>query len=451
MPIMYLVAIVALITVVAIVTAVSRLKEQAGAFGQIARELMERLQNIERRMVQMEESVHENLTTMRKEQREDARSGREEQAKSITMLGETQAKRIKEVGDLQRESLESFSQQMTNISRLNEEKLEAMRATIEAKIRDLQQGNEEKLEKIRVTVDEQLHATLEKRLGEAFSTVSERLEQVHKGLGEMRALTSDVGDLKKVLSNVKVRGTWGEMQLGALLEQMLTREQYAENVCTRPGTQERVEFAVILPGADDLGSSIFLPIDSKFPMEDYQRLVEATGSGDAVAAGDARGALRTRVLEEAKKIKSKYIEPPYTTDFGILYLPVEGLYAEVLQIDGLCEKLAIEYRVVPAGPTTIAALLNSLQMGFRTLAIEKRSSEVWVLLGQVRTEFEKFGAVLEKTKQKIEQAGKELERAEIRTRAISRKLRNVEKSPLAGGEVFELEEQIETYESETEE
>jgi DNA recombination protein RmuC len=257
---------------------------------------------------------------------------------------------------------------------------------------------------------------------------------VHKGLGEMKALTADVGDLKKVLSNVKVRGTWGETQLRALLEQILTKDQYAENVATRPNCGERVEFAISLPGAGDSARPVWLPIDSKFPLEDYQRLVTASENGDPQALADAQKALKMRVTEEAKTIRDKYLEPPYTTDFGILYLPVEGLYAEVLRIDGLCDTLSREYRVVPAGPTTVTALLNSLQMGFRTLAIEKRSSEVWILLGKVKTEFDKFGNVLEKTRQKIEQAGKELENAEVRTKAIKRTLRGVEASPLEAGE-----------------
>ena len=412
-----------------------------------------------------EETLAKNLTAMRREQNETAAAGRAEQARNFAVLGDAQAKRVMEIGSVQRdsfqnfakqlaalgeaqaarikeisesqtESLAAFSNQLANISRLNEDKLEAMRSTVEEKLREMQKGNEEKLEKMRATVDEQLHATLEKRLGEAFASVSERLEQVHKGLGEMRALTSDVGDLKKVLSNVKARGTWGEMQLRALLEQMLTKEQYAENVETRPGSGQRVEFAVVLPGRGEGGATVYLPIDSKFPMEDYQRITAASERGDAAALTEAQKALRARVLDEAKAIHDKYIEPPHTTDFGILYLPVEGLYAEVLRLDGLCERISREYRVVPAGPTTICALLNSLQMGFRTLAIEKRSSEVWVLLGKVKTEFEKFGVVLEKTREKIEAAGKELDNAGVRTRAINRALKNVQQLPLEGGEDF---------------
>lgn len=439
MPMLYIVLLAGAAVAAALFLAVSRLREQGQAFGHATRELLARLQKIEERLDLSEQSMRQNFGQMRTEQREDARCGREEQAKGVSSLGDSQAKRIKEIGDLQRQSLEAFSHQLTNVSRLNEEKLEAMRATIEAKLLEMQKGNEEKLEKMRSTVDEKLHTTLEKRLGEAFSSVSDRLEQVHKGLGEMKALSSDVGDLKKVLSNVKVRGTWGEMQLGALLEQILTPEQYMTNVCTKPKGRERVEFAIVLPGANDGNKPVLLPIDSKFPIEDYQRLITASEASDAAAVAKARDALKNRVLDEAKQIHEKYIEPPYTTDFGILYLPLEGLYAEVLRIDGLCERISRQFRVVPAGPATIAALLNSLQMGFRTLAIEKRSSEVWTLLGRVKSEFGKFGEILEKTKDKIEQAGRELERAQKKTKTINTRLRKVEQLP-AGDEPVAPEE-----------
>ena len=465
MPILIGAGLAIILAVVYVAFSMSRFRESAGAMEQTARELLTRLQSVEARLDETEETLAKNLTAMRREQNETAAAGRAEQARNFAVLGDAQAKRVMEIGSVQRdsfqnfakqlaalgeaqaarikeisesqtESLAAFSNQLANISRLNEDKLEAMRSTVEEKLREMQKGNEEKLEKMRATVDEQLHATLEKRLGEAFASVSERLEQVHKGLGEMRALTSDVGDLKKVLSNVKARGTWGEMQLRALLEQMLTKEQYAENVETRPGSGQHVEFAVVLPGRGEGGATVYLPIDSKFPMEDYQRITAASERGDAAALTEAQKALRARVLDEAKAIHDKYIEPPHTTDFGILYLPVEGLYAEVLRLDGLCERISREYRVVPAGPTTICALLNSLQMGFRTLAIEKRSSEVWVLLGKVKTEFEKFGVVLEKTREKIEAAGKELDNAGVRTRAINRALKNVQQLPLEGGEDF---------------
>lgn len=429
MPMLYVMVLAGGVIAVALFTAVSRLREQGGTFEHMSRELLTRLQKVEERMEQTERTMQQHLGQMRLEQREDARSGREEQTKALTTLGDSQVNRIKEIGELQRQSLESFSQQLTNVSRAGEEKLETMRGTIEAKLMELQKGNEEKLEKMRATVDEKLHTTLEKRLGEAFASVSDRLEQVHQGLGEMKALSSDVGDLKKVLSNVKVRGTWGEMQLAALLEQILTPAQYLTNTCIKPNGKERVEFAIILPGAREDNEPVLLPIDSKFPMEDYQRLIAASESADTVAVADAREALKNRVISEAKMIKEKYVEPPYTTDFGILYLPVEGLYAEVLRINGLCESLSQNFRVVPAGPTTIAALLNSLQMGFRTLAIEKRSSEVWALLGVVKTEFGKFGGILEKTRQRIDQAGKELENAQRKTKTISSKLKKVQQLP----------------------
>lgn len=439
------IAIAAIAVAAYMIASVSRLRDNSAGMEQVSRELLVRLQNIEGRLGETEREINEELVSMRKEQRDEGRAAREEQSKGLISFGEAQAARIKEIGDLQRESLASFSQQLANISRLNEEKLESVRGTVENKLTELHKSNEEKLEKMRATVDEQLHTALEKRLGEAFSTVSERLELVHKGLGEMRALTSDVGDLKKVLSNVKVRGTWGETQLRALLEQILTKDQYAENVAVRPGCAERVEFAIALPGQSEGGIPLWLPIDSKFPLEDYQRLVTSSEEGDAASVAEAQKALRGRVIEEAKKIRDKYLEPPHTTDFGILYLPIEGLYAEVLRIEDLCDILSRDYRVVPAGPTTLTALLNSLQMGFRTLAIEKRSSEVWILLGKVKTEFDKFGTVLEKTRQKLEQAGKELENAEVRTRAIKRTLRTVEGVPLGEGDenAFEIPETTE--------
>ncbi len=422
----------------------SRFRESAGAMEQTARELLSRLQSVEARLGDAEETIDKNLTAMRREQNENAAAGRAEQAnnlyarfedfkKQFREQGESQSSLIKEISKNQTESLGSFSNQLTGISRLNEEKLEAVRGIVEKKLGELQEGNEKKLEAMRATVDEKLQATLEKRLGDAFSKVSENLNAVQSGLGEMRALASGVGDLKKVLTNVKTRGTWGEMQLRALLEQILTKEQYAENVETKPGSGQRVEFAIALPGGED-GKAVYLPIDSKFPMEDYQSIVSASERGDALEIAEAQKKLRTRVTGEAKDIRDKYIDPPHTTDFGILYLPVEGLYAEVLRLDGLCESLAREYRVVPAGPTTICALLNSLQMGFRTLAIEKRSSEVWTLLGKVKTEFETFGAVLDKTRKKIDEARSELDKAGSRTRAINRDLKKVQELPVEKGD-----------------
>lgn len=325
----------------------------------------------------------------------------------------------------------SNDQRFSRLIQLNEQRLDKLRETIEAKLMDIQNDNSQKLEAMRATVDEKLHATLEKRLGESFQLVSERLEQVHKGLGEMQQLASGVGDLKKVLSNVKTRGIWGEMQLASLLEQVLTPEQYAANVATKRGSQDRVEFAICLPGKDSNDTPVWLPIDAKFPQEDYQRLLEAQDMANAEQAAAAAACLETRIRLEAKTIKEKYIDPPNTTDFAIMFLPVEGLYAEVLRLPGLCDSLQREHRISITGPTTLAALLNSLQMGFRTLAIEKRSSEVWGLLGAVKTEFGKFGDVLSKTKEKLDQASKQIDAAAVRTRAIERKLKDVEQLPAA--------------------
>jgi DNA recombination protein RmuC len=284
---------------------------------------------------------------------------------------------------------------------------------------------------MRRVVDEKLQTTLEKRLGDSFRQVSERLEQVYAGLGEMRTLAAGVGDLKKVLTNVKTRGTWGEIRLSHILEQILTPEQYAANVATRPGGSERVEFAIRLPGSDPGREGVvWLPIDAKFPQEDYQRLLDAQEAADKAAAERALKGLEQRVKLEARAIREKYVEPPHTTDFAILFLPVEGLYAEVLRVPGLCDLLQREHRIVVAGPTTLAALLNSLQMGFRTLAIERRSSEVWDLLGVVKNEFAKFGETLAKTRKKLQEAASTIDQAEVRTRAIERSLRRVEAAPL---------------------
>ncbi|WP_425061083.1 hypothetical protein SCACP_18520 [Sporomusa carbonis] len=321
-------------------------------------------------------------------------------------------------------------QKLTHLTQMNEQKFDKLRETVENKLAAIQADNGKKLEEMRATVDEKLHATLEKRLGESFQLVSQRLEQVHKGLGEMQQLASGVGDLKKVLSNVKTRGIWGEMQLASLLEQILTPEQYAINIATKRGSQDRVEFALKLPGKDKDNTAVWLPIDAKFPQEDYQRLLEAQELANAELASSAAASLEARIRQEAKTIKEKYIDPPNTTDFAIMFLPVEGLYAEVLRRPGLCESLQREYRINVTGPTTLAALLNSLQMGFRTLAIEQRSSEVWTLLGAVKTEFGKFGDILQKTKEKLDQASKTIDAAAVRTRAIERRLRNVEQLPV---------------------
>ncbi|MDA0226210.1 MAG: DNA recombination protein RmuC, partial [Proteobacteria bacterium] len=313
------------------------------------------------------------------------------------------------------------------------------RETLETRLEKLQQDNNAKLEQMRATVDEKLHATLELRLTESFKQVSERLEQVHKGLGEMQTLAAGVGDLKKVLANVKNRGVMGEVQLAALLEQMLTAEQYGTNVATRPGSNDRVEFAIRMPGRGNAGDEFWLPLDAKLPLEDYERLQLAQDAADIAGVAAAGKALESRIRLEAKTIAEKYVEPPHTTDFALLYLPLEGLFAEVLRRPGLFESLQRDFRVTVCGPTTLSALLNSLQMGFRTLAIEKRSSEVWKVLGMVKTEFGKFGDVLARTKAQLQTVTNSIDQAEVRTRQIERKLKDVEALPTpATGEIEAL-------------
>ncbi len=343
--------------------------------------------------------------------RADARHGREESAATLQRFGAQQ------------------QAQLQALAESNEKKLGEVRATLESKLKELQADNSAKLEEMRKTVDEKLHATLEQRLGESFKLVSDRLEAVHKGLGEMQSLASGVGDLKRVLTNVKTRGTWGEVQLGALLEQMLAPDQYAKNHMPRPSSRDVVEYAVRLPGrGDTAGNSVpvWLPIDSKFPIEDYERILAAQDAADVVALEEAAKRLEAVIKSEAQKIRDKYVEPPHTTDFAILFLPTEGLYAEVLRRPGLSDWVQRECRVTVAGPTTLAALLNSLQLGFKTLAIEQRSSEVWQLLGAVKGEFGKFGDVLARTKAQLETVTKSIDSAEVRTRQMARKLRDVE-------------------------
>ena len=331
------------------------------------------------------------------------------------------------------EALQRFSdglnEQLRLVSEGNERKLGEVRLVVEQRLTALQEGNEKKLDQMRATVDEKLQATLETRLGESFKQVADRLEQVHKGLGEMQSLAQGVGDLKHLLTNVKTRGIFGEAQLAALLEQVFTVDQYAAQIATRPGGKNTVDFAIKLPGRSDSGEPLWLPIDAKFPNEDYERLLDAQQRADAASADVAGTALELRIRLEAKSISEKYIEPPYTTDFAILFLPTEGLYAEVLRRPGLMESLQRDHRVVLAGPTTLLAMLNSLQMGFRTLALEKRSSEVWQVLGAVKTEFGKFGDVLAKVKSQTETVLNTLNSAEQRSRVMGKALRQVEALP----------------------
>jgi DNA recombination protein RmuC len=306
------------------------------------------------------------------------------------------------------------------------EQIQAMRAMVEQRLASIQADNEKKLEQMRATVDEKLHATLEQRLGESFKQVADRLDQVHRGLGEMQGLAKDVGSLNRVLTNVKTRGNFGEVQLGALLEEVFTQEQYARNVETVPGSNARVDFALRLPGRRNDGVPLWLPIDAKFPREDYERLLDAQERADAPGAELAGRAIEQRLRMEARSIREKYLAAPHTTDFGILFVPTEGLYAEALRRPGLVESLQREHHILLAGPTTLLATLNSLQMGFRTLALEKRSAEVWEVLGAVKTEFAKFGEVLAKTKKKLEEASNTIDAAEQRSRVMARRLKSVE-------------------------
>jgi DNA recombination protein RmuC len=330
---------------------------------------------------------------------------------------------------LQKSLTDSLAQQVNALSEANARRLTEMRGTMETQLAQLQQSNAAKLDEMRQTVDEKLQATLQARLGESFKQVAERLEQVHKGLGEMHTLAQGVGDLKHLLTNVKTRGMFGEAQLASLLEQVLTPEQYAVQVATRPGDKNRVDFAIRLPGRSDSGQPVWLPIDAKFPNEDYERLLEAQGRADPLQAELCAKALETRIKLEAKSIAEKYLEPPHTTDFAVMFLPTEGLYAEVLRRPGLMETLQRDHRVTLAGPTNLMAMLNALQMGFRTLALEKRSSEVWQVLGAVKTEFGKFGDVLDKVRNQTQTVLNTLDQAQTRSNVMNRALRQVDALP----------------------
>ena len=418
--------ILAVLTVLGLLIALMRRKPK----DLIAR-LQDNFVDLMNKQQRLEDIVRDEIISNRQETAQSAQQARQELIATLKLSSDSLQQRLAENIGAQKDQLDSFSKQLMALARLNEEKLETMRKTLETQLRSLQEDNTRKLEQMRATVDEKLQSTLDKRLGESFKQVSERLEQVYKGLGEMRTLATGVGDLKKVLTNVKTRGTWGEIRLSHILEQILTPDQYDVNVATKKNSNERVEFAIKLPGQNtDKEKIIWMPIDSKFPQEDYQRLMDAQEAADKESAEKSIKNLEMRIKAEARHIKEKYLDPPHTTDFGIMFLPVEGLYAEVLRRPGLCDTLQREYRIVVTGPTTLAALLNSLQMGFRTLAVEKRSSEVWQLLAVVKTEFGKFGDVLAKTKKKLQEAGHTIDKAEIRTRAIARKLRKVQEIPL---------------------
>jgi DNA recombination protein RmuC len=379
--------------------------------------LINRLEEFDRTQERQGTMFREEFSRNREESARLAKAQREELAGALKNVSDTTVKSLTEISGMIRDQLERVTGQAQRLT-----------DNVDARLKELREENTKQIDKMRATVDEKLQGTLERRLGESFKLVSERLEQVHHGLGAMQQLASDVGGLQKVLSNVKTRGGWGEVQLGNLLEQMLTPDQFARNVKTREESGEHVEFAIRLPG-DQNGSPIWLPIDAKFPTEDYQRLLAAQEKGDAQAVEVAAKSLETQLKKSAKDICAKYINPPRTTDFALMFLPTEGLYAETIRRTGLMEQVQRECRVVFAGPTTLAALLNSLQMGFRTLTIQKRSSEVWNLLAGVKAEFGKFGESLSAVKDKLDQAARKMDDVDVRSRALTKRLNKVEELP----------------------
>jgi DNA recombination protein RmuC len=381
--------------------------------GDVARTQNEQIDSFRTQLAAMQQQVSDALQGATRALSQQSQSARDAQDAALKRLSD------------------SLGEQLRALSDANERRLGEVRGAVETRLGALQEGNEKKLEQMRATVDEKLHATLEQRLGESFKQVADRLEQVHKGLGEMQMLARDVGSLNRVLTNVKTRGIFGEVQLAGLLEQVFTPEQYATNVATVPGSAERVEFAIRLPGQREDGAPLWLPIDAKFPREDYERLVEAQERADVAAMELAAKAIETRLRLEARSIRDKYIAAPHTTDFAILFVPTEGLYAEALRRPGLVQAMQSEHKVMLAGPTTLLATLTSLQMGFRTLVLERRSAEVWEVLGAVKTEFGKFGDVLKKTREKLNQAADTISAAETRTRQMGRALKSVQALPEA--------------------
>ena len=388
---------------------------------------------------------------LRREITESSRGGRQELVQSFATFQQTVVAQSAEATRTQNTQIDAFGQQLgllqktlsdtlthqlSNLSESNARRISEVRETLEKQLAQLQTTNAAKLDEMRATVDEKLQTTLQARLGESFKQVADRLEQVHKGLGEMQTLATGVGDLKHLLTNVKTRGIFGEAQLAALLEQVFVPDQYAVQIATRPNSKNVVDFAIKLPGRSDSGEPLWLPIDAKFPNEDYERLLDAQGRADVAGAEAAGKALEQRIRLEAKSMVEKYVEPPYTTDFAILFLPTEGLYAEVLRRPGLMEALQREHRITLAGPTTLLAIMSSFQMGFRTLALEKRSSEVWQVLGAVKNEFGKFGGMLDKARAQTETVLKTLTDGDIRKRAMDRTLRQVEALPEARSQVL---------------
>lgn len=395
-----------------------------------------RLQNLQRSTTESLQEIRERFIAVQNEARrelsESQLAGRKELGENLSLHQKTLAENATTLTRTLKELQEQLATRLEAANTSQGEFFKETQKTLSESLEKLRQDNEQRLEKLRVTVDEKLQKTLNERLSDSFKQVSERLEQVHRGLGEMQQLAIGVGDLKRVLTNVRSRGTYGEVQLRGLLEQVMLPSQYRENVATVPGSNDRVEFAICLPGKDRADSTVLLPIDAKFPQEDYQRLLTAYEAGDTAAVENSRRALGQRVVLEAKTIREKYIHSPDTTDFGLLFLPTEGLFAEVLRLDGLAERIQREFHVVLVGPTTLYAVLNSLQMGFRTLAIEQRSSEVWKILSAVKTEFAKFGKALDEASKSIEIAGKKINTlAGTRARAMERRLRDLDALPEA--------------------
>ena len=394
-----------------------------------------RLDAIKDAQERTDRSLRDEIARSRTETQTQAQRERAELAGSLQSFGETVQKSIVEIARLQNEQLESFARQLSLLTATIEKKMEDIRIQVDNRLKQISEDNARQLDRMRETVDEKLQGTLEKRLGESFKQVSERLELVHQGLGDMRSLAAGVGDLKKVLTNVKSRGTWGEVQLGALLEEMLAPEQYARNVKIHEHGSDFVEFAIKLPGRDDTSEPMWIPVDAKFPVEDYSRLVDAQERADVAAAEEALKQLDAGIKKSARDISQKYLLPPKTTDFGIMFLPSEGLYAEVIRRQALVQQLQRDHHIVITGPSTFAAFLNSLQMGFRTLAIQKRSGEVWKVLGEVKTAFGRFGDTLDAVHKKLEQAATSVEDARKKSKTLQNKLRSVEALPGAAPEM----------------
>jgi DNA recombination protein RmuC len=430
---MNLLVIVALLVMAAVLVAVlvriGALSVAREAAARDATDIRTRLEVLKATTADFERDVRQDLANARSEQGATTQAARTELGATLSQHAGAMQQQLGGVAAAQVDQLNHFGDRLSELMKANEQRLEAIRATLEQRLDVLRHENSQKLDQMRATVDEKLQTTLDERLGQSFKQVSDRLEQVHKGLGEMQTLASGVGDLRRVLTNVKSRGGWGEVQLGTLLAELLTPTQYEQNVATRPGSNERVEFAVKFPGRGEDGAPCWLPIDAKFPLEDYQRLQDAIENADVAAVEASRKAMEIFFKTQARSIRDKYIEPPHTLDFAILFVPTEGLYAEAVSRPGLADTLQREFRVMLAGPMNLQAMLNSLQLGFRTLAIEQRSTEVWRVLAAVKTEFGKFGEILARTKEKLDQVGRTLDDAGRKSTTIARKLRDVEALP----------------------